>query len=163
MAREKRTSEQLQAASDPLHYELWMFQKTAEALATGICGEGVLHNALLESFVIHARNLLDFLYPKKNLWPDDVIAGDFFDDPKSWISERPSKSEKIASLHNRAGKEVAHLTYARLDVTPETKPWQFVEIANEVVSVFDKFLAIVPLDRLGDRWSELKSQRMQAD
>jgi len=51
------------------------------------------------------------------------------------------------------GKEVAHLTYARQDVTPETKPWPFVEIVTEVNSIFSKFFDLIPHDLLGPRWS----------
>lgn len=158
MNRKQRSQDQLQRASDHLHYEIWMFKSLAYGLASGISGQGVINNALLESFTIHARILLDFLYaeqPKK----DDVIAEDFFDDPKQWLNVRSKKSEKVKFVHKRVGKEIAHLTYARQDVTPETKPWPFIEIANEVNDVFTCFLHLIPLERLGSRWDEYKTER----
>lgn len=135
-----------------------MFQSLANALNTGIFGQGVLNNALLESFTVHARILLDFLYadrPRK----DDVIADDFFDDPTQWSKVRSPKSEALQKIHRRVGKEIAHLTYVRQDVTSETKPWAFIEIANEVSTTFSKFLSLVTPDLLGPRWNEHKQQK----
>jgi hypothetical protein len=158
MNRKQRSQDQLQRASDHLHYEIWMFKSLAYGLASGISGQGVINNALLESFTIHARILLDFLYAERSQ-KDDVIAEDFFDDPNQWLKVRSKKSEKVKSVHKRVGKEIAHLTYARQDVTPETKPWRFIEIANEVNDVFTCFLRLIPLERLGSRWDEYKTER----
>jgi hypothetical protein len=47
-------------------------------------------NLTLESFVIHARALLQFLYAETPR-PDDVIAEDFFEDPSAW----PARSELL--------------------------------------------------------------------
>ena len=139
------------AASDHLHYEIWMFQSLANGLASGIFGQGVLANALLESFTVHARIMLDFLYPRKPQ-KDDVISDDFFyEDPSRWHEVRPPKSETLQRVHRRVAKEVAHLTYARQDVTPETKPWPFLEIANEVTQIFSEFVNLVPEHLLGPR------------
>ncbi|MGC9967908.1 MAG: hypothetical protein ABSE08_21200 [Syntrophobacteraceae bacterium] len=138
-----------------------MFTSLADGLASGISGDSVINNALLESFTIHTRILLDFLYaasPKK----DDVIAEDFFDDPAKWCNKRPQKSEKVL-VHRRVGKEIAHLTYARQKVTQETKPWAFIEIANEVNRCLQLFLDLLPLELLGQSWDEYKSQRDTKD
>lgn len=159
MPRKKRSGEELREASDHLHYEIWMFISLANGLASGISGQGVINNALLESFTIHARLLLDFLYTEKPQ-KDDVIAQDFFDDPSIWHQVRPLKSEVLRKVHRRVAKEVAHLTYARQDVTPETKPWPFVEIANEVNEVFSKFLSAAPKELLGPRWGDQKRTKV---
>ena len=68
-------------------------------------------NALTESFVVRARILLDFLYPSENSRPDDVVADDFVQDGPCWLTNRPTKSDVLERVHNRAGKEIAHLTY----------------------------------------------------
>ncbi len=149
--REKRTPELLQKASDHLHYEIWMLRTLARALASRKSGQGAINNALLESFTIHARILLDFLYADKP-WPDDVIAEDFFDRPERWHVARPPKSEELKTLDRRVGKEIAHLTYARQDVTPETKGWRFIEIAEAVNEAINQFLESVSQESLGSRW-----------
>jgi hypothetical protein len=42
-------------------------------------------SAYLESFAIHLRGLIDFVYTEpKNAQPDDVVAADFFDPPSGW-------------------------------------------------------------------------------
>jgi len=129
-----------------------MLMSVAQTLASGIAAQGWLVNALLESFVIHFRALLDFFYPPENVKKDDVLAGDYFDDSDGWEEIRPQPSKVLNRAKIRAHKEVAHLTYARLDVTPETKGWAFIEIANEINKLMDVFLKHAPRNRLGSLW-----------
>jgi hypothetical protein len=152
MARTKRTDEELQEASNHLQYEFSMLMSVAQAFASGIAAQDWLVNALLESFVIHFRALLDFFYPPANVKNDDVLAGDYFDDSEAWEKIRPQLSEALSRAKTRAHKEIAHLTYARLDVTPEKKGWAFIELANEMKNVMEIFLRGVPNTRLGSRW-----------
>jgi hypothetical protein len=151
MSRKIRTESKLKEASDHLHYEIWMLTSLAHGIGTGIAGQGPIANALLESFVVHVRALMDFLY-NDNLKPDDVIAEDYFGNADEWKNIRPALSESLKQAKRRAGKEVAHLTYARLDVTPETKPWRFVDIANEIAAILNIFLENVPKSNLGKQW-----------
>lgn len=148
MIRQQRTLETLRDTSEHLFYEYWMFNSLAQAMASGIFGQGALNNAVLESFTLHARILLNFLYawePK----PDDVIAEDYFDEPSQWLTVRPEKTETLnVMIPTRVGKEVAHLTYARLDITAEAKQWPFIQIANEINTVFNAFLNNVAKNRL---------------
>ncbi len=151
MGRKERKEKELKEASDHLHYEIWMLTSLAHGIGSGIAGQGPIANALLESFVVHVRVLMDFLY-NENPKPDDVIAEDYFETTDEWKRLRPNLSESLKNAKRRAGKEVAHLTYARLDVTPETKPWRFVDISNEIVAVLNIFLENVPKSKLGMRW-----------
>jgi hypothetical protein len=151
MSRKQRSKEELVEASGHLHYEYSMLIGLANVQFTGAFGVGIINNALLESFSVHSRILLHFLYSRKPR-EDDVIAEDFLDDEDIWLSNRPQKSETLEAIHRRVGKEVAHLTYARHDVTPETKPWPFIEIANEVNSIFTEFIKLVPPKNLDPIW-----------
>lgn len=153
MDRKIRTEQELQEASDHLHYEIWMLTSLAHGIASGIAGQGPIANALLESFVIHVRGLMNFLY-NQSPQPDDVVAQDYFSptDEWEWRNIRPALSELLRQAKRRAGKEVAHLTYARLDVTPETKPWPIIQIANEISAVINVFLENVPKSKLGKQW-----------
>lgn len=130
-----------------------MLSSLAQAIASGIANQGWLTNALLESFVIHVRGVMDFLY-NDSPQADDVVAQDFFPSADAWMKIRPQLSELLSTAKRRAGKEVAHLTYARLVVTPDTKPWPFVAIANEVASVMEVFLKNVPKEKLGSQWQK---------
>ena len=151
MDRLHRTDQELQNASDHLHYEIWMLTSLANGIGSGVAGQGPIANALLESFIIHVRTLMDFLY-NDNPQPDDVIAEDYFSSPDEWRKVRPELTDLLKSSKRRAGKEVAHLTYARLDVTPETKPWAFIQIANELSAIINIFLQHVPKSKFGSQW-----------
>ena len=157
MPRTIRKLEELQESSNHLFYEVWMFSSLANGLASGIAGQGPIANALLESFVIHVRAIMDFLYAERPQ-SDDVIAEDFFASPEQWTKIRPVLSEVLSQAKRRAGKNY-HLTYARLDVTPETKPWRFIEIAKEVMAVMDTFLKNVPKEKLGSKWKTERPNR----
>jgi len=151
MPRTKRTDAELQEASNHLRYEFSMLGSVAQAIASGMSSNGWLLNALLESFVIHFRNLLDFFYPTENAKNDDVLAEDYFDDG-AWNKIRPALSDAMAQGKIRAHKEIAHLTYARLQVTPESKNWKFIDITNELNEIMEVFVSHVPKARLGSKW-----------
>ncbi len=133
-----RSKEQLQAAAEHLDYEYQMLVAVARALASGT-QPGWLTNALLESFVIHLRALIDFLYPPERTTPDDMLSTDYFYDAAVWERARPPMSPELRRARTRAHKEIAHLTYTRLEVTPETKPWQFLDILSEIESLMSLF------------------------
>ena len=151
-SRRTPTTEKLREISDHLHYEVWMLVSLAKGMASGILGQGPIANAVLESFIIHIRAVTNFLYAKEPQ-VDDAIAEDFFDTPEEWTKIRPALSKLLSQAKRRAGKEVAHLTYARLDVIPERKPWPFVQISDEISLVIKAFLENVPKNRLGSKWS----------
>jgi hypothetical protein len=112
-----------------------------------------IRNALVESFTVHVRILLDFLYPSSPK-VDDVVADDFFDDASVWLEKRPGKSNLLSTVHRRVGKEIAHLTYTRIDITDEAKRWRFVDITNDVGGVLDKFCQLVSRSKVMDGFIE---------
>jgi len=141
--RPQRTKEELADAAAHLQYEFWMLVQVAQAIASGIAERGWLANALLESFVIHFRSLVDFFYPSVSAKVDDVLASDYFGSPDDWARIRPLLSETLTAGKARAHKEIAHLTYARLVVTPETKPWAVIELAKEIEILMTLFNSTV--------------------
>jgi hypothetical protein len=135
-----------------------MLLGSAQGLDPETTAEGTLHNALVESFAIHLRNMLDFLWPDKPKRKSDwVIAADFFPSPSDWEKLRPEISQLLSDSRVRAAREIAHLTYARLAVDPEQKDWNVRQIANEVTRVVEKFIRHVPMQFLGPKCSELKA------
>ena len=157
MAREHRDRATLVSVSEHLHYEVWMLSTLANALASSAFGQGALANAALESFTLHLRTLLDFFYSSrpKN---DDVIAEDFFPDPSDWITRRPDKTELLEDVHRRVGKEVAHLTYVRLELGPDDKEWPFLRLANDLRIPLFHFLKMAPRHNLGPKWEGMIKQ-----
>jgi hypothetical protein len=126
---------------------------TARGLASGVAGDSILNNALLESFLLHARALLAFLYANTPRL-DDVVAEDFIPD---WGSKRPTEPATLSQVHFRVGKELAHLTYQRLSVTAEAKMWNFVEVAKEMSNVLDVFVRLVPSNVLGPKMAQYRA------
>ncbi len=163
MNRKQRTDDTLREASEHLYYEVWMLTSLANGIGSEIAGQGPIANALLESFVIHVRGIMDFLY-SDNPKPDDVIAEDYFESSDKWPLIRPKLTALLKTAKKRAGKEVAHLTYARLEVTLETKPWPFIQIATEISRVMSIFLEKVPKSKLGKQWEmSSKAQKNRGD
>jgi hypothetical protein len=89
-------------SEEHVFYEFDMFLWVAQ-----VCGRGAklaapteadttrLSNVLIEAFVVHLRNVIDFLYldkPKKT----DVVAADFFA-PGGWEGLRPPISATLDS------------------------------------------------------------------
>jgi len=150
MARRARTDDELRAVSEHLHYEVSMFLTLTRAMATGVFGTSAINNALLEAFTVHARVLLDFLFSEAR-YEDDVVAGNFLAG-QDWPTIRGTVSPILDAVRKRVGKEVAHLTYARVTVTPDAKQWRFLDIAKDMESLVRCFVAAVPKSRLGPSW-----------
>jgi hypothetical protein len=95
-----------------------MLRYTAERLAAitmrmtaGTAIDQNERNALLESFTVHARCLIDFFW--KTPKGDDASAAHFCPDG-SWERARGTIPDEVSKVNPRVGKEIAHLTYARL-------------------------------------------------
>jgi hypothetical protein len=119
-----------------LYHELTMFWKLADILPKQV--SGIIKTALLESYVIHLRNLIEFFYRRRtdlreyerNL----VIAEDFFDDSTACLV--PKKSDELKRARDRAHEEVSHLTTGRIG---EGEDWKVVQLSNEIKAVATGF------------------------
>lgn len=152
------------ALSEKLHYEIRMFFASAECLdkCTSTetsrplsCTGDVTRDMYLESFVVHMRTLLEFLYadpgdkdPKrkkesKDKSKTDAFAFDFIpsrDEFRTWTKHRnetccPCRKQ---CLFNRASKELAHLSYCRLD----KKQWDCTRIRCELAPIIAEFIEL---------------------
>ena len=147
--RPKRSLEDLNATLKHLDHEVWMVKRTAEFLFGNKANpanetSAVIHNALLESSLIHARNLVDFLYPE-NSRDNDVVAYDFFGDSSAaYRKNREPQTKLLKMVPRRVNKEVAHLTYDRLGKAPEQKAWPAMKIAVEIDARVDDFKWMLP-------------------
>ncbi len=117
-----------------LNYERDMLRATAMALASGIIENSLALNALLESFLIHARLLIEFLYgPHKR---DDLRPGDWLD-PDAWGRTCGEESRLLKGTYEDANKYLAHLTATRLN--QEKKTWDYPAILREIETLLDRF------------------------
>ncbi len=159
--------EELIEMSEHLHYEIQMLVDTSRTLALLGVNElngpilQTIRNALVESFAIHTRVLLDFLNSKQT-YDTDMIADHYFDDPMEWKKARPKNTPLLESVHSRVGKEIAHLSYNRLKDEYANKEWS-TKIAKDVVVTLDKFVCVVPSKRISPSFSEYINRLSKSD
>jgi hypothetical protein len=105
----------------------------------------VLHNAIMESFVLHLRNLLDFFYtaPRKT----DVSAKIVYDSGHL-PPDFPAESTILSTAHRRAHKEMSHITTERHWEGNPAKLWEFHRLLREVKPLVEKFLQTASAARL---------------
>ena len=142
MAKPKTVKTAFELASARVHvnYERDMLKFCADTLSAG-GDDSNRRNALLESFAIHTRSLMYFLFTSDvdREVHDDMVAEQFVADPAKWDAARGGVSSVFHVVDFRAGKEVAHLTYERLSVGPISKAWDTVAIATELLRLMTLF------------------------
>jgi hypothetical protein len=129
-------------------YEVWMLQSTADRI---FCGPVDLptRNALLESFLIHARALIDF-FSGKGAQSDDIVVGSYVQG-QDWAI-----TELLSGERTRINKQVAHLTTARDTVASDRKRHDVIAIRNDILALVAKFLKAVDPVLLGERFDKLE-------
>jgi hypothetical protein len=108
-----------------------------------------LSNALLNTFAMHGRNLVDFLYArsKGRDHPTDIIIQDYVEE--SYLNAHlPSISPLLDEVLTKANKQVAHLTIERINYEGSGKAWQFLEVARQIRRSLASISSSVPESRL---------------
>lgn len=150
-----------QYACEHVHYELWMFlrlgQYLMEAPQPSDDQERVLRNAVIESFVIHLRNLIAFLYSVR-VQTKDIIAADYFRDANEWYTKRPPISRELRIARERSHKEIIHLTTERISGTPPQKGWPIPALLREIKALMGLFAALASTERMDPKIQTLIMQ-----
>lgn len=120
--------------------------------------ERALHDALLEAFLLHARNLRDFLFLSQNdnATEDDVLARDFFVDPAQWHRDRktsPHLQSGTGGLNDQAGKYLAHLSYERVGGRPEPPEWKYAAIASAITTALETWERLAKVEQPDLDWA----------
>jgi hypothetical protein len=100
------------------------------------CDGWVLFRALLESALVHARNLLDFFFGVHSPC-DDVLACHV-------VSGYPAPSaalKYLASCKSDINKTLSHLTYSRV---VRKRSWPFHRFRFDIEKAYADFLALLP-------------------
>jgi hypothetical protein len=174
-AKPRHTSEELRAISDDIRYECDMEIATATRLLEREepNGDRVLHNALVESFLIHARQLYQFLYWREPQSTDDkhnfaeklcqflcrrrkkgavdkrnVFAVEYLPE---WLEKHCPEDTNmardgrgdLARLNTEVGTRVAHLTVSRVS----DRPYEIHACALALYHAARRFLEVVPPER----------------
>ena len=140
--------------SEHVRYEVQMLLHVTSAILVKIQTLEMLKHVAIESYAIHLRNLITFLYPS-SVRDSDVCAKDFFIDPERWSQIRPTLSESLDKAKKRADKEVGHLTTARLSGSPEEKTWDVRSLSGEIFPLMLLFVESADKVKLRDSFDEL--------
>jgi hypothetical protein len=106
-----------------------------------------ISNALVESWAIHLRCLVDFLYPRGPR-DTDVIAADFYDSDGQWEQLAGDISPTLGTARERAHVEVAHLTTRRYAEQVPEKEWDRDGLTDEVLALLRVFAQSASTRRL---------------
>ena len=108
-----------------------------------------LNNGVLNTFAIHARNLIKFLYSngKGEDHSTDIIIQDYATEVDIDNHLKPISSSFEIVL-TKANKQVAHLTKERIEYEKKGKEWNFMEIALEICTSFASIVAYIPSTKM---------------
>ena len=67
-------------------------------------------------------------------------------------------SQLLRSSRVGVHQKVAHLSYARPELTPEQRNWRFVGIATEIYKTLNVFSQLVPDSKVSDHFRKLVLQ-----
>lgn len=113
-------------------------------------------NFLIESFCIHLRNIITFLYSTEHQKPTDIYAHHYCADIESKISPI---SESLTSARERCHKEVGHLTTERIsDISDPKKSWDRLALAKEIFLLLKLFSEDADKNKLSENVSDFISK-----
>ena len=133
-----------QRVASKVYYELSMFIETCKRLyeiSRQDSQDQFLTNVYLQSFLIHSRNLRDFLTRSRNdrgVHTDDVLAVDFFSGSEKWSP--PDVPPYLKENRIRLNRSLAHLSYDRL-VFHSDKDWAIHTVREEIKGLWENFFA----------------------
>jgi hypothetical protein len=146
-------------------YELEMLRWTTAVMGSlaPVREEGQLawacNNALLNSFSIHARNLIDFLYLRSlgGDRPTDIIVQDYIDE-ETLTHHLPPITSLLRQAKRKADKQAVHLTLDRVAYEKSGKEWSFVQIVADIMGAFRAIAPVFPETRTSESFRQLISQ-----
>ncbi len=152
------TDEQLiEFSGEHLFYEIKMLYGIVDLLSQEKkLYDFYIYNALLEAAVIHTQIIIDFFYMPQ-MKADDAKAIHYIKDVKRWKSALPSYDRYFRKFNRRRSREVVHLSYSRLDIKGEDKPWYLLKTTTHIKRVVNKFLEHADKERLHPKMFEFKT------
>lgn len=142
--RFRRSEEELREIAAEVQYEIDMMRHAVQLLERP---RNRLHRTCyLELFLLHLRNIRDFLYPER-AQDDDVLAEDLVA-PKDWPSTRPPLGPTIGKERERLNRALAHISYSRLRYNKSGKGWKVGVMHTEIENSLEAFFAAVRAERI---------------
>jgi len=162
--RPNRSDAALRKASEHLWYELEMLRFCGSKLIEDLPRNGWLYATVMESFLIHARNLNEFFFAtdiaiergrKRPPYKDDMIVEDFLGGLTWTKPDEYRLSEKEVDL---ISKRLAHLTYSRRS-GERYPPGFYRRIMTSLFGLAEAFLTVAPEANLDSRLLERRPRR----
>jgi len=150
MSHPERPAAELDEALTHVSYEiLMMVEGVVRASAiTPDPSDFVMRNAWVESYIMHARSLIDFSSRSEpHRKPDDLCPRDFGVD---WTIDDLDRQWLETNLMQQAHKRIAHLTWERLK--PLEEGWS-KEVAQRITDVCRSWRRTVEETRQDLDWS----------
>jgi hypothetical protein len=148
----------MEYAEQHLQYEVDMLTGSANVLAflsrrkNADYVSWLVSNALLNTFSIHARNLVLFLYSRE-LGKDkrtDIVVQDYVsaDDIAAHLLPLSQLLEKTLE---KANKQVAHLAMERIAFEVAGKKWHFIDVALHLLKSIASVAPYISLQKISPR------------
>lgn len=129
-------------------YEWDMFCRAGRLIPLVRPLEGPALNAVLESFLLHTRILVDFFFPDRprhSVHDGDVLVKHFL---PTWDKNFEECCPYINGELERLSKALAHLTYDRIGYEP-SKEWDCQKIFKELQDIWRCFWDQLSEDQRG--------------
>lgn len=128
-------------------YEINMLMEMARGLRGEPISPAALQNALLESFLVHYRNLRDFFYPELCTGDrrDAASARDFVANLARWRRRKGDWQDATGDERQRLNRQIAHLSWSRLKYSPRT--WPTIRMTRRMAHLIRMFLEELPSSR----------------
>jgi hypothetical protein len=132
-----RSEEDLQAAARFVGAELVQLAAMPNALkAAERNGDRHAANACLESMLLHARNLMEFLIEPS--WAPDAHRTDF---APGWSLPNSAATKRLLDAREMVDRHVSHLRWERVkDDSPDREPGRLADDLVEVMGLFVEHL-----------------------
>jgi hypothetical protein len=137
-ARSTRAKDQIHEGAKAIAYEAKMVFQISELWPCRVLVHPIFSELIIESFLVHYRNLREFLYPSD---PSlcDIVASDF--SPATWVFVSSDWTEMVPEERARIGERLSLRSYSRHHFA---KRWPVSEMASAVLERFTQFLQTLP-------------------
>jgi hypothetical protein len=157
------SGDELKEYVDVINYELSMLLGTASICYAGIPSDSPvgfpIHNSALESFCIHSRNLISFLYPDSDcikVFPTDVTILNYVSKINIDLY-RPNLSDQLRNTYIMSNKTIMHFTYDRLSLHFDDagRIWNFLDISKEIMNIFANLQPYFYQERVPEKFFQI--------
>jgi|SRR5665213_271034 len=132
MPAQSRTPERLARGAVHVNYEVGAFRHFAAS--------DLNDSVTIELFLLHARNLIEFLGWRASKYDDDLIANNFV---AGWTPPSTPDPTFFKNVLDKIDGHLSHLTWRRVEeeqlVTPTTPAFPYDEVHDLVCTAFIDF------------------------